>query len=342
MTPSLSGMTPESLQALAEQLGLKAFRGRQLFRQIHVRFEDDLDSMTDLPSALRDALLRAGHPVRALKVASSVESLDTTVKVALEAHDGERIETVLIPMGDGRFTQCMSTQAGCALACAFCFTGTLGLHRNLSAGEIVDQHLLVRRHFSDRPVRNIVFMGMGEPLLNYDELKQAITLLQSPMGLKMSPHRITVSTAGVVPGIERLGREMDVNLAVSLNAPNQNLRQRIMPVARRYPLDELMAALQTYPLQARQRITVEYVMLRGINDSAADAGQLVRLLSHLKCKVNLIPFNSYPGSVFKTPEPTAVNRFVQALADKHMTVTVRQSRGADIAAACGQLAGSQD
>ena len=334
-------MLPEELEALALRLGEKPYRGRQLFEQIHARLAGSLDDVTVLPGAFRKRLADEGFSAHGLSISQVLESTDTTIKMGLSTVDGLVVESVLIPMETGAFTQCMSSQAGCALACEFCMTGTLGWTRNLTAAEIVDQHLLALARFPDRPVKNLVFMGMGEPLLNVDEVVKAIRLLQHEKARSLSPRRITVSTAGIVPGIRRLGQEVDCQLAVSLNAPTQELRAELMPVSRRYPLDELMAALKEFPLLPRRRITFEYVLLPGVNDSPAHARDLVRLLSHIRCKVNLIPFNPFPGSRFGRPSDESVDRFLELLSAKQMMATIRRSRGADILAACGQLAGKK-
>ncbi|MBM4355725.1 MAG: 23S rRNA (adenine(2503)-C(2))-methyltransferase RlmN [Deltaproteobacteria bacterium] len=341
-TKHLSGLLPAELEDLTVRLGEKPYRGRQLFEQIHARLATSLDDVSVLPAALRQHLSAQGFSAHGLTISKIQESSDTTVKMGLSTSDGLVVESVLIPMETGAFTQCMSSQAGCALGCAFCMTGMLGWTRNLTAAEIVDQHLLALAGFPERPVKNLVFMGMGEPLLNVDEVVKAIRLLQHERGRNLSPRRITVSTAGIVPGIRRLGQEVDCLLAVSLNAPTQELRAELMPVSRRYPLDELMAALKGFPLPPRRRITFEYVLLPGVNDSPAHARDLVRLLSHIRCKVNLIPFNPFPGSRFARPSDESVDRFLELLAAKQMVATIRRSRGSDILAACGQLAGTKD
>lgn len=335
----LSGLTPGQLEALAEETGQKAYRGRQLFEQIQGRLIPRLEEMGVLPAAFRNRLSDLRWQVESLTVEAEETSCDGTIKLALRTGDGLVVETVLIGMEGGTYTQCLSTQVGCALECAFCATGALGFTRNLTPAEIVDQHLVARRRYPEAKIRNLVFMGMGEPLLNFDSLAAGIALLQAPRGQNISPRRITVSTAGIVPGIERLGAEVDALLAVSLNAPDQELRARLMPVARRFPLDQLIRALEAFPLKPRRRITIEYVMLAGVNDSIAQARNLVRLLANIRCKVNLIPFNSSAGCELTGSDAAAIDRFAGILAGKHMTVTVRQSKGADISGACGQLAG---
>jgi len=338
MGGNLTGLTLDELSRLSVSLGEKPFRGKQLFEQLHGRATGTLDEMAVLPARLRERLDRADWRCRSLTVADRQESADGTVKLALRAADGKIVETVLIPMED-HFTQCLSSQVGCALGCSICMTATMGFDRNLEIAEIVDQPLIAADLFPERPVRNLVFMGMGEPLLNPDNVVAAIRLLQEKRGRAFSSKRVTVSTAGIVPGIERLGRELDCQLAVSLNAPNQELRTRLMPIASRYPLDRLMAALKAFPLQARRRVTIEYVLVGGTNDTIEHARELVRLLSHLRCKVNLIPFNPFPGCGLEAPASDSLDSFLNVLADRKMPATVRRSKGADILAACGQLAG---
>ena len=337
----LCGLRPEDLEELALDAGEKSFRGRQLFEQVHARLVRDLDDMHPLPAGFRRYLAEQGWTASALEPGALQASADGTIKLGLATHDGAVIETVLIGMDNGTHTQCLSSQVGCALKCAVCMTGTLGFTRNLTAGEIVDQHLFAMTRYPDMKIRNLVFMGMGEPLLNFEELSRAVSLLQEARGRNISYRRITVSTAGVVPGIDRMGRELHALLAVSLNAPDQELREQLMPVARKYPLDHLMASLKRFPLPPRQRITLEYVLIRDCNDTAGHAHRLVKLVSNIRCKVNLIPFNPFPGCDLRPPTEDSVDSFLQILADKKLTATVRRSKGADIQAACGQLAGLQ-
>lgn len=339
MGTQLSGMTPDQLQALASDFSQKPFRGRQLFEMAHMKLAASLDDIVQLPAAFRESLAREGYTLCSLELAQTAKSADGTIKLALSTADGHFVETVLIPMDTGQYTQCISSQVGCPLECSFCVTGSLGFTRNLTTAEIVDQHLLALRLHPDCKVRNLVFMGMGEPLLNFDQVAKAVSLLQQPRGRNISPRRITISTAGIVPGITRMGTEIDALLAVSLNAPTQEIRETIMPVARRYPLDELMQTLRNFPLAPRRRITLEYVMLAGINDSPENARSLVRLTSRIRCKVNLIPYNPAAPTALQGTPPDEINNFAALLAAKNVTVTVRASKGLDIDAACGQLAG---
>ena len=258
----------------------------------------------------------------------------------LQLEDAHTVESVLIPDED-RQTLCISSQVGCQQACRFCLTGSRGFTRDLKAFEIVDQVLEISRILQQekkRRITNIVLMGMGEPLANFDEVLKALLVIASDKGLGFATRRVTVSTNGLVPEIEKLGRSgVRVNLAISLNATTDEVRDRIMPVNRRYPIKELLAACRHYPLESRRRITFEYVMLRGVNDTAEDARRLARLLRGIKCKVNLIPFNPFPGSVFDRPDDAAVLSFQRILLDHHYITPVRESRGRDISAACGQL-----
>jgi len=299
-----------------------------------------IDALTTLPKSAR-AALAADCTIGSPEVVERRVGGDGTTKLLLRFPDGAACETVLMPHGE-RLTQCLSSQAGCPLGCVFCRTGELGLTRSLHWSEIVDQWLAAR---SERPqgaaVTNLVFMGMGEPLLNRDALLEAVTFLTAGEGGGISAARVTVSTAGIVPGIDWLGAALPrVKLAVSLNAPEDALRSRLMPVNRKYPLKELIAALRRYPCPTGRRpITIEYVLLGGVNDTPALADALSRLLRGVHCKVNLIPFNPHSGLPYAAPAPAAVLAFQKRLRAAGLTVLVRQSQGGEIGAACGQLGG---
>ena len=268
-------------------------------------------------------------------------STDTTKKVLFRLHDGLTVESVLIP-GKSHWTACLSTQAGCAMGCRFCLTGTAGLRRNLGASEITGQMTELKyRTVEGREVKNIVLMGMGEPLANYDNTIKAIRNLTADHGMGFSSRRITVSTCGLAPEIARLGNDICVNLAISLNAPNNEKRDRIMPINRRYPLEQLFNACQYYPMPGRRMLTFEYILMAGFNDSPQDAREVARMLRGLRCKFNLIAFNEFPGSPFRTPSEAAIRTFQQILLDNHYTANLRTSRGSDILAACGQLSGQE-
>jgi 23S rRNA (adenine2503-C2)-methyltransferase len=300
--------------------------------------------MTDIAKAER-ALLGSRFSVASLDLLRQERSSDGTRKFLFGLEDGHTVESVLIPEED-RQTLCISSQVGCAQACRFCITGGSGFRRNLKAYEIADQVVNVEKFLAGgrkyspetRSITNIVLMGMGEPLANFDEVLKSLAIITSGKGLGFSTRRVTLSTAGLVPEIVKLGRSgIKVNLAVSLNATTDEVRDRIMPVNKRYPIKELLAACRHFPLEPRRRITFEYVLLRGVNDGEEDALRLTKLLRGIKAKINLIPYNSSPGSEFKRPSDAAVKRFQKILEENDYTAPVRESRGRDIAAACGQL-----
>lgn len=341
--PSLVGLTIAELEQLMVTRGDKPFHGRQIARWIYERLARTTGEMTDLPKALRGALALE-HRVGALDVVSIVRAKDETQKLLFQTADGSIVEGVLMRQ-DSRWSMCVSSQAGCALRCQFCVTGTLGLRRNLTPGEIVDQVLLGRRQLAETDpearLTNLVFMGMGEPLLNVDSVLAALAILTSPQAVGMSPRRITVSTAGVTPGIRRLAESgLGVNLALSLNATTQEMRRLIMPHADRWPLDELMQALREYPLGSSRRLTLEYVLLDGVNDSKTDARRLAKLARGLRCKINLIPYNEAPQLPFTRPRRETIDAFQSILLAENHTASVRYSKGRSIMAACGQLAGA--
>ena len=343
----LRSLTLPALEQLVTELGEPRFRALQLFRWLHRAGATSIDQMTNLPRALREQLA-ARTSLTLLTVAELRESGDGTRKLRLRCADGAAIESVLIPR-ETKLTLCLSSQVGCALGCCFCATATMGLQRNLSSGEIVDQ---VYRANALLPagarLTNLVFMGMGEPLANFEQVATAIELLCAAEGLDLSPRRITVSTAGLVPGIQQLGRQLrQVGLAVSLHATTDELRDRLMPINRRWPLAALFAALRAYPLPRRRRITFEYVLLAGLNDSAADVTRLCRLLDRLPAKINLLPYNPCRSDQpqLLRPADDRLEHFADQLRARGLTATVRHSRGLDIAAACGQLvvaAGSRE
>jgi 23S rRNA (adenine2503-C2)-methyltransferase len=333
--PDLLGLAPDRLRDALGDLSDKPFRADQIFSALHARGVRDFAAMTELHKDLRALLaerFRIGWP----EIASRALSADGTCKYLFRLHDGASIEAVDIP-DRGRRTLCLSSQAGCALACTFCVTGFWGAGRNLTAGEIVAQVLAIRadRQLPAEGLR-LVFMGMGEPLLNLEALRPALDIL----GRSISLRRITVSTAGVIPGIEELAAwERRPNLAVSLHAPDDERRSQVMPIDRAYPLPDLLSALRRYPLERGRKITFEYLLIRGFNDAVTDADRLVKLLSGLRAKVNLIPINPDPvlGEAMIPPAKEQVEAFQQRLIRRGMTVTVRRRRGDDVSAACGQL-----
>lgn len=334
----LKGLSLEEMERLLADHGEPAYRGRQLFHWIYGRGVATFAEMTDLPVALR-ARLAEWTDIGGLAPLNRSISRDGTRKYLFGCADGRAIETVLIPDED-RLTACLSTQVGCALACAFCLTGQMGFVRHLQCGEIVDQVLALQRDLQpEERIGNLVLMGMGEPLHNYDAVVKALTILAHPLGLAFPPRRMTLSTVGLVPEIVRLGQSgLGVNLAVSLHAATDDIRDRLVPINRRYPLKELMAALRTYPLPPRRRITFEYVLIDGVNDRPEDARALVRLLRGLQCKVNLLPLNEAPAIPFRRSSQERVETFQRVLKSAGILATIRESRGLDISAACGLLA----
>ncbi len=337
---NLRDFTLEELEALFEKRGLQAYRGRQVFKWLLKPEVVYFSQMTDLPKSLREELSKE-FSLFIPEVVKVERSADGTKKLALKLIDAEIIECVIIPEED-HLTLCVSSQVGCAMGCAFCLTAKMGFKRNLLPHEILGQILrakeLVASEGEEKPLRNIVFMGMGEPLANYENVLKALRTLVHPKGFNFSKRRVTVSTVGLVPQLERLGRDITVRLAVSLHAPDDETRSRIMPINRRYPLSELMAACRRYPLPRGWRITFEYVMLKGINDSEKAAHQLARLLRGIPSKINLIPFNEHPRLPFRCPPEEVILRFQEILLAEGFVATIRKSRGRDISAACGQLA----
>lgn len=336
---NLIDLTFHELETLIVSLGEPPYRARQVWQWLWQKGCRDIALMTDVSKALRAKLAEAADIVWP-EVVRVRESEDGTVKFLLGLADGEAVECVLIPEKD-HYTGCLSTQVGCAMGCGFCATGTLGFRRNMTPGEMLGQVLVARQYLLNKgeplALRNLVFMGMGEPLLNYDNLIKTLESLHHPQGLDFSSRRITVSTAGVKRHLLDLGKTGLCALAVSLHAPTQEQRERIMPGAAKLPLDELIELLRQIPLKPRESLTFEYLLLAGINDADADARELVRLLSRVKAKVNLIVYNATPGLPFRQPSPERVFAFQEILKAKGLVATVRKSKGADIAAACGQL-----
>ena len=375
----LRSLTPAELADRVRAAGQPAYRGEQVFRWLHGRGTDavveSVEGMSNVPRALADALA-AEAPLRPLAVDTVQQAADGTRKLRFRTSDGRAIESVLIPdenrvepldLHAGRFarpsddddddeseaerrqrlpgrllrdklTLCVSSQVGCALDCAFCATATLGFSRHLSAGEIVEQVYRATQIAGRRPT-NLVFMGMGEPMHNFDGVSRALSLLQHPWGAAFSPRRITVSTVGMVTGIEKLGQLMPApNLAISLNATTDDVRDRLMPVNRRWPIAVLLDAARRFPLSHGRRVTFEYVLLAGVNDSDADADRLPRLLRGIPSKVNLIPWNPFAGPAFERPSAERIRTFQERLRQGGLAVYIRTPRGDDIDAACGQLA----
>jgi 23S rRNA (adenine2503-C2)-methyltransferase len=325
------------LEHALEAMGQPRFHARQIFQWVYKRGITDFALMSDLGRDLRAQLAEA-FTIGTPDVVRSERSEDGTVKFLLRLSDGKQIESVFIP-DTPSMTFCISTQVGCAMKCGFCLTGKMGIDRNLTPGEIAGQVRVLARELAMIDARfNIVLMGMGEPLHNYDATMKALRILADEHGFAMSGRRITLSTVGVLPALERLATEpFMTNLAISLHATTEDQRDRLVPINRKYGLKELLDACRRFPLKRRERITFEYVMLRGVNDTPEDARRLVRLLNGIKGKVNLLPLNEAAGIPFERPSDDQVNRFARILSDHGMTVSVRKSRGRDIRAACGQL-----
>ena len=340
---NLLGYSESALVEFFAGLGEKPFRARQVLQWMHQRNIDTFAEMTDLSEDLRAQLAEIAT-IRLPEPISEQTSTDGTMKWLFESGAGQAVESVFIPE-PGRGTLCISSQVGCALDCAFCATGAQGFNRNLDCNEIIGQVTQVNRHLPLRPngkpaVTNVVFMGMGEPLANYRNLVPALDLLISDFAYGLSRRRITVSTSGLVPQIERLGDDCNVSLAVSLHAPNNELRDRLVPINRIHPIEELLDACWRYAAKRANRfITFEYVMLRGVNDRLQYADQLVALLRNHPAKVNLIPFNPFEGNNFRRSAAATIRQFQNRLRDQGLIATTRKTRGDDIDAACGQLAG---
>ncbi len=341
--PSLLGLDRKEIAGILADLGEPSFRARQLWHWIYYRGARDFAAMTTLAKSLRQ---RLAEQFTLARPAVNVEQLaaDGTRKWLLGFDDGKQAESVHIPETD-RGTLCVSSQVGCTLTCRFCHTGTQRLVRNLTAAEIVGQLAVARDTYGEWPtppegrlITNVVLMGMGEPLFNYDNVAKALRILMDPEGLAFSRRRITLSTAGVAPLIPRVGAELGVKLAISLHAATDAVRDVLVPINRKYPIAELLDACRAYPgLDNARRVTFEYVMLKGVNDSVADARLLAELVAGIPCKFNLIPFNPWPGAPYECSSAAAIQRFAQTLADAGYTAPVRAPRGRDIMAACGQL-----
>jgi len=333
---NLKGLSEKDVSAFIKDMGLPAFRSRQLIHWIYEKNASHLREITEFSSRLRDELSGRSY-ISNLALRASETSYDGTQKYLFALEDGEMIESVLIPDGP-RLTLCVSSQAGCGMGCKFCLTGATGFRRNLSPAEIVDQVISVNRSIAPQRITNIVFMGMGEPLLNLDSLLPALEIISKH--IKISRRKITVSTCGIVPGVGVLGRFMPpVNLAVSLNAPDDKTRSRIMPVNKRYPVRQLLDACRKFPLPPRRRITFEYVLLKDINDTEVHAITTTRVLKGIPSKINLIPFNRSEHLPYEPPDERTVLAFQDILTEAGYTAMIRKSKGSDISAACGQLQG---
>jgi len=338
---NLMGLSPEEIQDIVVQMDEPAFRARQICSGIYRRHALSWDHLTDLSKSLRQKLCEK-YEVQYPLAHQAFQSKDGTRRYLFGVGPQEWIESVFIPE-DSRDTFCISTQVGCAVGCLYCLTGKLAMRRNLAAGEIIGQVLALLKDRETPSKRlNVVIMGMGEPLFNYDNVMKAIRLMTDARAMALSPRRITLSTSGVVPGIRKLALEPVIpNLAISLNATTDKLRDQLIPINRKWKISELMEACRSFPLEKRQRITFEYVLIAGINDAPEDARRMVRLLAGLKQKVNLIPFNEDPRLPFTSPDEERVLAFQKILVDRSITASIRRARGADISAACGLLAGRE-
>ena len=343
---NLLGLTRVQLTAFFADIGEKPFRAQQVMKWIHHRGVLDFEQMTNLSKDLRTRLAAIAE-VRAPEVVSCHDSVDGTRKWLVRSIEGGLIETVLIPEG-GRATLCVSSQVGCSLDCSFCSTGKQGFERDLSAADIIGQVWLAIDSYgafatgSDRVVTNVVMMGMGEPLLNFEPVVAAMDLMMDDLGYGISKRRVTLSTSGVVPALDRLAEVSSVSLAVSLHAPNDELRNQLVPINRKYPIPQLLESCRRYIAAQNDKkrvVTVEYTLIAGVNDQVEHAQELVVLLKTFPCKINLIPFNTFDGSSYQRPSGNAVSRFWQVLIDAGFIVTIRTTRGDDISAACGQLVG---
>lgn len=342
MKQNIKNVSMQELKNWLQEKGIAQYRSTQIFKWLYLRLVSDFSEMTDLSKDFRTALDNEFF-IESLKERERAESSDGTKKYLFELADGHYIESVLIPEKD-RSTLCISTQVGCAQGCKFCMTAKGGFIRNLSQSEITGQIIEVRRDIiksgaeDGLDLKNIVFMGMGEPLANLKNVAGALEIITNgDCGLKFSHRRVTVSTCGLVPKFRELAATTRANLAVSLNATENATRDELMPINRSWPIEALMDACRKYPLDPRQKITFEYILIKGVNDSMADARRLSKILHGVKAKINLIPFNEHQGSDFKTPDEGRIHEFLQFLLDKGYTAIIRKSKGRDIAAACGQL-----
>lgn len=335
----ITDLSENDLKKWATENGHKPFRAKQLFQWLYLQKAADLNQMGNLSKKFREEI--ANHfSFDRIEIIKKEIARDGTIKFAQKLVDGYQIESVLMDHLD-HYTLCISTQVGCAMACKFCLTAQMGFKRNLSPGEIIDQLLNAYNYIpEDKHIRNIVYMGMGEPFHNYDNTIKSLEIFLNPAGLNFSSRRITVSTSGVIPGIVKFGEEKEIktNLAISLNGVTQDSRKKLMPISRRYHLEDLMEACKNYPTEARKRITFEYILMAGVTDSLVDAKKLVTLLHGTKSKVNLIPYNENDTLEFKSPSEANIKAFQQYLIDHGIIVTLRRSKGQGISAACGQLA----
>jgi len=337
--PNLLDFTLDELEKFISSAGKEKFRARQIMKWLHQSGSLSFDDMTTLSRDFREKLAAIAR-IQRPQIIKILTSQDGTKKALLRLEDGLCIESVLIP-GKSHWTICLSTQAGCAMDCKFCLTASQGFKRNLLPSEIAGQLIALKHETPEGiDIKNIVMMGMGEPLANYENTLKTINILTCDFGLGISNRKITVSTCGLASQITKLGKDICINLAVSLNAPDDVTRNKLMPINKKYPLEVLLDACKKYTMPGRRLLTFEYILIDGVNSSVQDARKLAALLKGLRCKLNLIVFNEYPGSVFKSPPQKDVEEFQQILLDRHFTTMVRKSKGSDILAACGQLSGA--
>jgi 23S rRNA (adenine2503-C2)-methyltransferase len=329
-------MSQEQLKGFVAELGMKPYVATQIVSWLYGKLAHSFDEMTDISKSGRAALAECCD-IAAVDTIEEMVASDGTIKLLCGARDGERVECVLLPSDDERLTACLSTQAGCAMGCGFCRTASMGFRRNLTLGEITGQLVLLARR-AGRPITNIVLMGMGEPLLNREAVEEAIALFRDEDAFNLSKRRITLSTSGVMPELEKFAEGNDIKIAISLNATTDEVRSRLMPVNEKWPIARIMEFSRDYSKRSRHRITFEYVMIRDVNDSRDDAKRLVELLSGVRAKINLIPFNPFEGSPYGAPDPERIDWWRDYLLEKGVQANIRVSRGQEILAACGQLA----
>lgn len=333
-------MTPDEIESFISDLGKEKYRAKQVMKWLYRFGATSFDEMTNLSKDFRTRL-NAISRISTLEIKEVQKSQDTTKKILFKLEDGNFIESVLIP-GKNHWTLCVSSQVGCKMGCRFCLTGRQGFKRNLLPSEITDQLTMLRFNTPEgENIKNIVMMGMGEPLENYQNVLKAIRIITADPGIGFSKRRVTLSTCGIPSMIYQLGKDACVNLAVSLNAPDNETRSFLMPINKKYPIEELLQACREYQMPRRRRLTFEYILIEGLNSSPEDAEKLARLLRGIRCKLNIIPFNEYPESDFKTPAETDVEAFRNILMKHNYTAIIRSSRGSDILAACGQLSGRE-
>ncbi|HUH65186.1 MAG TPA: 23S rRNA (adenine(2503)-C(2))-methyltransferase RlmN [Syntrophales bacterium] len=336
--PNVRDMSLSELEAFISAFGKEKYRAKQIMKWLYQENASSFDEMTDLSKSFR-AQVRNAARIALPEIIRTQVAKDSTKKILFGLEDGLFIESVLIP-GKNHWTACISTQAGCRMGCAFCFTGSRGFRRNLLPSEITGQITrLLRDTEEGKNLKNVVMMGMGEPLANYENVVKAIRVITAEIGFGFSHRKITLSTCGIAPMIEQLGKDICINLAISLNAADDKTRSRLMPVNKKYPMETLLSACRNYPMPGRRMLTFEYILIAGVNSAPADAEKLARLLRGIRCKLNLIAFNEFPGSVFKAPSLDDIRGFQQVLLREHYTAIIRASKGSDIMAACGQLSG---